>query len=95
MSYFIPLSLQGVPVTISEPVKCEVIIKRTWKERLLTLPFTPFIKTKIKHELKDLLEDGQIIKTNTGLYMNAKTFNDCKMAILNKYTETKFSTTRV
>jgi hypothetical protein len=80
----ITLSLQGVPVTISEPVNCEVIVKRTWKERLLTLPFKPFTKTKIKHELKELLNDGQIIKSPTGFIMNAKTFNDCEKALLNR-----------
>jgi len=94
MSIFNPQTLQGVPVTISEPVNCTELIKRTWKERLFTLPFTPLTKDKEVKTLVDTLEDGQIIKMDTGLYMNAKTFIDCKDAIRNKDMNKTFSTTR-
>jgi hypothetical protein len=92
MNSFIPHQLNGVPVTIQEPVNCEVSVSRAWKERLFTLPFKPFTKTKIKHELKDILEDGQILKMPTGLVMNAKTWRDCELALKNKDKETKFNT---
>jgi len=91
----IPQSLHGVRVTIAEPINCEIQIKRTWKERLFSWPFKPFKKTKVGHQLKDTLKDGQIIKMDTGLYMNAKTFNDCEKAIFEKATGKKFSTIRM
>ena len=92
---YIPQSLSGVPVTIAEPINCEIQITRTWKERLFTWPFKPFTKTKIGHQLKDVLKDGQIIKTDNGLYMTVKTFNDCEKAIFKNATGKKFSTMRV
>ena len=92
MNSFIPHQLNGVPVTIQEPINCEISVDRTWKERLFTLPFKPLVKTKIKQELKDVLEDGQILKMSHGLVMNAKTWQDCKLALKNKDNETKFNT---
>ena len=84
MNNYMPLSIQGVPVTISVPVPVKSSVKRTWKERLLTLPFTPLTKFKQVEVLTDVLEDGQIIKSVRGLVMNAKTFNDCEKALFNK-----------
>jgi len=92
---YIPQSLNGVPVTIAEPINCEIQIKRTWKERLFTWPFKPFTKTKVGYQLKDILEDGQIIKMDTGLYMTIKTYNDCEKAMFEKNTGKKFSTIRM
>ena len=83
---YTPLSIQGVPVTISEPVLTTSNVKRTWKERLFTLPFTPFTSTKEVKSLKEVLEDGQILKMPQGLFMNAKTFNDCEKALFSKAT---------
>lgn len=80
----IPLSIQGVPVTISKPVLTTSNVKRTWKERLFTRPFTPLTATKEVKTLTELLEDGQILKMPQGLVMNAKTFNDCEKAMINK-----------
>tara|TARA_R110000764_G_scaffold30687_1_gene70944 strand:- start:14242 stop:14529 length:288 start_codon:yes stop_codon:yes gene_type:complete len=91
MNSFIPHQLNGVPVTIQEPINCEISVDRTWKERLFTLPFKPLVKTKIKQELKDVLEDGQILKMSHGLVMNAKTWRDCELALKNKDNETKFN----
>lgn len=79
-----PLSLQGVPVVISDPVLTTSSVKRTWKERLFTRPFTPFKATKKVQTLTEALEYGQIIKSKQGLLMNAKTFNDCEKALFNK-----------
>lgn len=86
---YIPFSIQGVPVTISEPVLTTSNVKRTWKERLFTRPFTPFTATKEVKTLTEVLEDGQIFKTPKGLVMNAKTFNDCEKALFSKATENK------
>ena len=81
---YTPLSIQGVPVTISEPVLTVSNVKRTWKERLFTLPFTPFTVTKEVKSITEILEDGQILKMSQGLVMNAKTFNDCEKALFSK-----------
>ena len=81
-----PLSIQGVPVTIVDPVLCTANVKRTWKERLFTRPFTPFTPTKEVKTLTEVLEDGQILKLPQGLVMNAKTFNDCENALFSKAT---------
>lgn len=91
----IPQSLSGVRVTIAEPINCEVKVNRTWKERLFTLPFMPFTKNKIVNQLKDVMQDGQIIKMDTGLYMNAKTFYDCEKAIKDKNSTAEFNTLRI
>ena len=71
-------------MTISDPVLITSNVKRTWKERLFTRPFTPFIATKEVKVLTEVLEDGQILKLPQGLVMNAKTFNDCEKALFNK-----------
>lgn len=84
---YIPLSIQGVPVTIAEPVLTTSSVKRTWKERLLTRPFTPFTATREVKTLTEVLEDGQILKTPQGLVMNAKTFNDYEKAMFSKSKE--------
>jgi hypothetical protein len=84
MNNYLPLSLYDVPVTIADPVLSVRLVKRTWKERLFTLPFTPLTKTKEVKTLTELIEDGKILKTAEGLIMNAKTFNDCEKAIFNK-----------
>jgi len=91
----IPQSLSGVPVIISRPIKVEKKVIRNWYERLLTTPFRPFTKFRITYEFVETLEDGQIIKMDTGLFMNAKTFNDCEKAILEKNTDKEFSTIRI
>ena len=95
MNSFIPNTLQGVPVTISEPLKVEVKVKRNWFERLLTVPFNPFAKYRVTYEWQDSLKDGDIIKSNTGLYMNRKTFNDCENALLKGGKEKPFNTYKI
>jgi len=89
LNNYIPFSIQGVPVTISDPVLTTSNVKRTWKERLFTRPFTPFTATKEVKTLTEVLEDGQILKLPQGLVMNAKTFNDCEKALFSKATENK------
>jgi len=84
MNNYIPFSIQGVPVTIAEPVLTTSNVKRTWKERLFTRPFTPFTASKEVKTLTEVLEDGQILKLPQGLVMNAKTFYDCENAIFSK-----------
>ena len=82
----IPNALQGVPVNIVDPVQVTESVKRTWKERLFTRPFTPSVSHKEVKTLTEMMPDGQILKAAHGLFMNAKTFNDCEKAIFNKAT---------
>lgn len=89
LNSYIPLSIKGVPVTIAEPVLFTSSVKRTWKERLFTFPFTPLKKTKEVEAFTEALVDGQILKTEHGLVMNAKTFNECEKAIFSKSKENK------
>jgi hypothetical protein len=62
-------------------------VRRTWKERLFTRPFTPFTTTKEVKTLTEVLEDGQILKIPQGLVMNAKTFDGCEKALLSKFNQ--------
>lgn len=71
----IPMHINGVRVFILEPVNCQKEIKRTWRERLFTLPFTPFNKTKTITELVDVIKDGDVMKLNNSLHMNIRTWN--------------------
>ncbi len=78
-----PFILLSLPVFIVAPYKWNIEEKRTWRQRLFTLPFKPFLKTKTVSVLRDVLTDGQILKSEEGLHMNAKTFSDCKKALIN------------
>lgn len=51
--------------------------RRTWRERLFTLPWQPLKKI----ELIPLLKDGQVLKHGDMLVMNSKTRNDLINAI--------------
>jgi hypothetical protein len=77
----LPMRLNGLRVVISKPVKCEIKIKRTWKERLFTCPFKPFTKTKISYELKETLIDGQVLNMGDHLIMTAKTWHACEIVM--------------
>ena len=50
-------------------------VKRTWKQRLFTLPWTPLVKTR--DEVHNVLEKGQIIKDceNNILYMKQEAYD--------------------
>ncbi len=61
---------------IHRPVR--VKIRKTWKERLLSCPWKPWIKHK--YEYQNLVEDGQVFQVNLGygpMYiMNERTRQD-------------------
>lgn len=84
----LPNTLKGVPVFIQSDIKQENAVKRTWRERLFTLPFKPLVKTKIIKEYINYYKDGQIITTEEGLVMNQQTFNDCEAVLLLESFET-------
>jgi len=79
-----PFTLNGIKVHISHPVESTREIKRTWKERWFTLPFTPFTKYKEISILCYMVEDGEIIQLNGELYMNNKTWREVSDSVKEK-----------
>ena len=71
-----PYKLGQMDVIIAGHFKKEVEVKRTWFERLFTIPFNPIKKTKTVTELFPSLEDGQTLRYGNSLMMNQKTFNE-------------------
>jgi hypothetical protein len=71
-----PMQLNGVRVTIVQPMRSERMDVRPWKERLFTRPFNPFRTHKKVTVFVDALKDGEIINSAHGLCMNAKTWHD-------------------
>jgi len=65
--------LGGSSVVVVKDTVCSV--KRTWKQRLFTLPWTPLVKTR--DEVHNVLEKGQIIKDceNDVLYMKQEAYD--------------------
>ena len=76
-----PMQLNGVRVTIAQPLLTEQIDIRTWKERLFTRPFNPFRTHKKVNVFIDALKDGEIINSSHGFYMNAKTWQSCQSTL--------------
>ena len=76
-----PLQLAGIPVTISQPVKVRRDVIRSWRERLLTLPWKPWDKVKVEYHLVDTLQDGTILRFDYGLLMNEATWCRCSAAL--------------
>tara|TARA_R110001632_G_scaffold164527_1_gene282999 strand:- start:942 stop:1211 length:270 start_codon:yes stop_codon:yes gene_type:complete len=74
-----PMTLHGIPVVIANPANIEKHVKRTWKERLLSL--SPWKSYKVEYELVDILEHGRIIKGHNSFIMTASTWEHCKNAI--------------
>ena len=69
-----PQMFNGYKIHIVDPVCTETKVKRSWKERLFTLPFRPFCKSKIVSAWVETVEDGQVIQNNDCIMMNAKTW---------------------
>lgn len=63
--------MHGLKVHVQQPVKSEV--KRSWKERLFSLPFRPFVSHRI--EWNEVVEDGQVLRAGEMLLMNARTYD--------------------
>lgn len=73
------MMFQGLKVTISEPVLHNFEVKRTWKERLFSL--SPHRKYKTAQRLQDVMLDGQVLRTEQGLVMNAKTWDSVRRTL--------------
>ena len=75
------MSLNGLRVHIVKPVQSEIVVRRTWAERLLSTPWRPTKKYTSKFVITEAIKDSEIIKTENGLFMNEKTWQACKLAI--------------
>jgi len=78
-NYIGPQCFGGVPVTITPSVKCEKKVKRTWRERLFSFPLLK--KYKIEYEFKETIEDGQVLRTDKGLFMNETTWHKYRLEL--------------
>lgn len=63
------------------PPPIEVTVKRTWKDRLFSLPWHPRQSTKIELHENPVLQDGQVIKIVDCLYMNTFTYDQFKRGL--------------
>ncbi len=77
----VPMIFNGSRVIIAEPVNCKSEVKRTWKERLFTLPFTPLTKFKTVNKLVDTMKDGDVIQQGNSLHMTIKTWHKLQRAM--------------
>lgn len=64
----------GMRVVIAEPIRYEFTTNRSWKDRLFTLPFSPFKSTKTEVKWTNPIEDGQVVNNQSYLYMTEKTW---------------------
>jgi len=52
----------GIKIVADKHVSDLSVVDRTWRERLFTLPWTPFVKTKVVYSPKGyLMNDGSLI----------------------------------
>lgn len=70
------MNINGLRIIIQSPYTQQ--IKRTWKERLFTLPWTPL--QRYKTEYVDLIPDGEVIvdKVNSTVYCNPRMYDKIK-----------------
>ena len=76
------LHLNGLAVYIVQPSTVKIKVKRGLIERFFSLPFKPFTKFNMKSEIHEMIEDGVVLKTEKGLHMNAKTWNELQRSNL-------------
>lgn len=67
----------GMKIIVPPLVKQET--KRTWKERLFTLPWQPFVTHNIRYI--ETIKDGEVLKTADSYFMNQATYEDFKRKI--------------
>lgn len=64
----------GMKIVTQPPVKTKVQVKRTWKERLLSLSW--FTKYKTEERICDVLKRGQVVRSGDTLVMSYQTYHD-------------------
>ena len=68
-----PQFFHGHEINVISPFVVEVEVRRTWKERLLTLPFRPLLKIKTRTEFVEQMKDGETYIYKNKIMMNAAT----------------------
>ena len=76
-----PQIFNGIRFFIVDPIKHTYEKKRTWKQRLFTLPFRPLVRSITVTTWTDVLEDGKAIQKAEGVFMNEKTFDEFKKGL--------------
>lgn len=74
-----PMTLHGIPVVIAEPIKCKKLVRRTWREQLFS--WTPWEFYRTEYTFVDILEDGQIIKSDKTMIMTIATWKQVEHAM--------------
>jgi hypothetical protein len=74
----LPLSVYGYAVVLED--RCQVL-QRTWRERILSWPWRPWVKTKLGDPL---VPPGQILKTENPprMIMDSSTWNEFQKSLL-------------
>ena len=76
-----PQIFNGIRFFIVDPVKHTCEKKRTWRQRLFTLPFRPFVRSTTVTTWAEFVADGEVIQNAEGVFMNAKTFDEFKKGL--------------
>ena len=75
------MQFNGIKVVIVRPCVEEIMVKRSWKERLLTLPLKPFSKYKKESFLQEQIADGEIVMGANCAMMNEKTWENLNLSV--------------
>ena len=67
--------LNGKQVVVSQPCESIIKVKRSWKERLFSLPFRPFKKTKEETTFTNLVKDDECIFFENKILVSEATFH--------------------
>lgn len=82
MNYPTPDHFMGTKVFVNR-ARATRTERRTWKERLFTLPWRPWIATKEVPGVY-LVEDGVVFQTPEGFTMNPNTYRAFKRELENR-----------
>lgn len=59
------------------------IVKRSWKERLFTLPWTPLVATRT--EFVNVLPPGKMLRNGDVIYCNPADYKNVQFALTGNY----------
>jgi len=71
----------GRKVIVQQTVITEKIINISWKNRIFSWPFKPWVKLKTITEALEIIPDGEIIYTDDALVVNVRTFEKLKLIL--------------
>lgn len=65
----------GTPVHVVPPVTVKKNFKRSWRERLFSRPWRPWVSSEFREETWEVLEPKKIIHADGKVFMSQTTFN--------------------